>query len=110
MLLLRDMGDYKQSQQLTAANVETINAATSIVYEPVLPNGGYIVTIKYKYHISINALGVAPYIAPVTHKIISSTLTTEHDVSMFLGAQVVKIHKDYVAAKIISVDVMSKIV
>jgi hypothetical protein len=85
-----------------------VSATHSIVYEPVLTSGGHIVTIKYKYNINIVVDNVMPYMTTVNHKIYSQQLLTDSDVHAFIGQQVLEIHQNSPAAKIVSIDVVSK--
>lgn len=97
------------SQPTSRAVAEPINTTASVVCEPVLTDGGFVVCIKYKYNININMLNIPSYHAPVTYKVISAILTTEEEVQKFMGEKILWIHQNYLGAKVASVDITNKL-
>ena len=85
-----------------------VSSVASIVYEPAISPGGYIVTIKYEYHINVVIDGTPPYGSIIRHKKYSRQLTTELAVDEYIGSQLLSIHKKYPTVKITGIDVTHK--
>ena len=85
-----------------------VSATHSIVYEPVLVSGNYIVTIKYKYDVTISVQGVSAYPATINYKIYSPSMTSQEDAQIFIAEQITNIHNTYRTARIVNIDVTHK--
>lgn len=86
-----------------------VSATNTLIYEPVLHSGNYIVTVKYKYNVNVVMDGAQPYITIINRKVFSNTLLSEEDVDRFISEQMIRIHNNFRAAVVQSIDVVQKV-